>query len=211
MKEKVNKEKVNAEKITEKMTEKRKRRRKEIVDITLHMMKNMELDDLNVKTLCEKLEISVGTFYYYFETKEELVHEVYTNIDDYLLERIDQRLTHENEEENLIEYANIYANHVKLMGEITGNSLSARPIPLPSAPDEIQKEHTRTLFRVLNEILSNGQKKGTFNNGFDAEEMTEYFIIYMRGISSDWGRRNQCYDIEEAYDRQIKLLIKILK
>lgn len=211
MKEKVNKEKVNAEKITEKMTEKRKRRRKEIVDITLHMMKNMELDDLNVKTLCEKLEISVGTFYYYFETKEELVHEVYTNIDDYLLERIDQRLTHENEEENLIEYANIYANHVKLMGEITGNSLSARPIPLPSAPDEIQKEHTRTLFRVLNEILSNGQKKGTFNNDFDAEEMTEYFIIYMRGISSDWGRRNQCYDIEEAYDRQIKLLIKILK
>ncbi|MCD7835350.1 MAG: hypothetical protein LUG83_01545, partial [Lachnospiraceae bacterium] len=50
------------------MTEKRKKRKKEIIDITLHMMKNMELNDLNVKTLCDKLKISVGTFYYYFET-----------------------------------------------------------------------------------------------------------------------------------------------
>lgn len=193
------------------MTVKRSNRRREIVDITLHMMKNMELKDLNVKTICEKLEISVGTFYYYFKTKEDLVHEVYTNIDDYLLDRIDQRLMHEDEEINLIEYANIYANHVKLMGEITGNSLSARPIPLPSTPEDIEKEHQRILFRVLHRILLKGQEKGQFSKDFDVKEMTEYLIIYMRGISSDWGRRNQCYDVEKAYDRQIKLLIKILK
>ena len=193
------------------MTQKRSNKRKEIINTTLHMMKNMELTDLNIKTLCEKLGISVGTFYYYFSTKEELEHEVYTNIDDYLLERIDGQLKHEDEEVNLIAYANIYANHVKLMGEMTGNSLSARAIPLPSTEEDIKKEHQRTLFRVLHQILVNGQEKGQFRSDFEAEKMTEYFIVYLRGISSDWGRRNQCYDIEEAYDSQIKLMIKILK
>lgn len=194
-----------------KMTVKRSNRKKEIVDTTLHMMKNMELEDLNVKTVCDKLGISIGTFYYYFESKEELIHEVYTNIDDYLLERIQDRLMHEDEEVNLIEYAHIYADHVKLMGEITGNSLSARPIPLPSTKEEIQKEHTRTLFRVLHQILKEGQTKGQFSRSFNPERMTEYMIIFLRGISSDWGRRNQCYDIAEAYDTQIRLWIKILK
>lgn len=193
------------------MTEKRSNRRKEIVDITLHMMKNMELHDLNVKTICRKLGISVGTFYYYFATKEELIHEVYTNVDDYMLERVDMQLTHQDEEVNLIEYAGIYANHVRLMGEITGNSLSARPIPLPSTPAEIEKEHQRILFRVLYRILQDGQKKGQFSSEFDAQEMAGYLIIYMRGISSDWGRRNQCYDISQAFDRQIRYMIKMLK
>jgi len=52
---------------------KREENKSKIIDTTVKLIKEIGIENITIRRICEKADIAIGTFYYYFDTKEDLL------------------------------------------------------------------------------------------------------------------------------------------
>lgn len=181
-------------------TKKALARRREIVQSVIANSKDIGLDHVKVKTVCQAARISVGSFYHYFEDLNDFLNEILLMLDDYLEEKVLPLLTSENELENLHTFIQGYYRYVAATGHSAGQTISAMHITLPSTADSIKAERKRSLYEIPRRILERGRLKAQITTALSDEELLELLVLSLRGISYDWSRRNQYTDIEQEYE-----------
>lgn len=185
-----------------KIKDKQRRKRSEIVEVAISLMKDTPFEDLSVTAVCEAAGISTGTFYHYFEKKSDILVGFLSLVDDDLSANTFHLLTNENESENLYMLAIAFAQHVVENGIgrswlVTGTEIS--DYSLAGSKREIQC--------MLETIFSRGQASGQFSTSKSPEELSHYFLILMRGVATDWTRRNGTYSIVEYMKEYITFFL----
>ncbi|KNZ40221.1 TetR/AcrR family transcriptional regulator [Acetobacterium bakii] len=183
-------------------------KRKAIVDAVLKLMEEYEFDNLTVRMICDTAGISVGTFYHYFSEKNALISEILGQIDLYLEEQAVDKLTHDDELENLLEFGRLSISQINSTGYVMAGLISS--VPLPYTPEGIEQEFERTFFSIPLEIITRGQEKGQFITDISAKQITEIFVIFLRGFAFDWSRRNGSYSLEEKYELYNKYFLRFI-
>ncbi|WP_259596222.1 TetR/AcrR family transcriptional regulator [Clostridium botulinum] len=56
-----------------------------IYNIATNLMQKEGYDNITIQNICEKAEVSVGSFYHYFESKNDILIELYKKADHFFL------------------------------------------------------------------------------------------------------------------------------
>lgn len=139
----------------------------------------------SIQDIVNELDVTKGTFYYYFSSKEALLMEIQDDYINHLLHRQQKIIErHVTPKEKLIDVIHL------LIADITDNGASARVYfrelrHLASENMETIK-HKRAQFRLnLEKVVQDGIEQGYFKSGFRVDMVT-FGILGMTNWSYNW-------------------------
>ncbi|MBM6839491.1 TetR/AcrR family transcriptional regulator, partial [Clostridium saudiense] len=99
-----------------KNTRKQIEKRIEIIEAAKKIIDEVGFANVTVRSICKAANISIGTFYHYFNDKGDIVIQLYTSVDEYLKEIEKEKLSAEDELQNIISFSEEYGKFVSDSG-----------------------------------------------------------------------------------------------
>ncbi|MED0951726.1 TetR/AcrR family transcriptional regulator [Bacillus mobilis] len=171
--------------------------------VFLNLTKEKEIENITIEDICKKANISVGTFYHYFSSKEDIYQKLFQQIEQNLhveLESIDQHTTVQKTISNffqcIAEYTTKLELHINLLNDFNKRIFVYEP---------------SLIYRTLNNFVYKGRTEKELTNDMTVEEITTYLFIIARGIILDWCLLGGRYSLEQRMDTYMKLTLKSLK
>lgn len=185
---------------------KKNKRRSEIVESLIPLISSVPFEKLHVSQLCSAANISIGSFYHYFNSKNDILIGLITLIDEYMVKEVFPLLTAESELENLLHFSRGWARHVEENG-IERSRLISQIDPRY----EDFSGQKRISVEKLEELIARGQAKGEITTSRSAEELSMLFLMAMRGVTTDWSRCEGRYSVVEKMEQFISLFVVALR
>lgn len=164
------------------------------------LMSQHGYENITVEQIAKKANTSIGTFYHYFQSKFDLLGEVYRLGDVFFQEHTPELLDkYENCAERIVAYFCLYAQL-----SIDGGLGKTRSLYVPT--NTMFLTHGRAMQDLLTKILRQGQERGEIIDTIAPEIMTEKLFIVARGIIFDWclheGKSDLMVDMRDIIGRQ---------
>lgn len=172
-----------------------------IYKVAVDMMQKKGFDNITVEDISREAGVSVGAFYHYFKSKNDILYEVFHRIDEYF----EKEFHFENLSvpEQILLFFEYYAKYEEISGVDTARKLY-------SNMEHLFISSERYLPKLLNSIVKSGQEDGSIIDNIPSEEISEYLLVVARGVCYDWCLHNGSFDIEEMTIKYIKRLLPAL-
>jgi AcrR family transcriptional regulator len=189
-------EKKNSRKIQAETT------KNKIYKTAIKLMEHKGYNNMKIDDICSKAGVSVGSFYNYFKSKDDILMEIYKRGDVYFEETVRPNVKGKSAVENIVDYFDYYARYYEITGVETSKELFA-------SANKHYISKGRNMQAVLTEIIIRGQENGEIIKDYEPEGITEYLFIAARGLCYDWVSHDGSYSVREAMQRYMKLLVGI--
>ncbi|MDY7033065.1 MAG: TetR/AcrR family transcriptional regulator, partial [Thermodesulfobacteriota bacterium] len=164
----------------------RLRRKKEILEAAKKIFSKKGFMNTTIEEVAKESELSTGTIYLYFTSKEELYVSLIVESYDILIEDLQKAMTQDvAPDELLISMANTYykfctdhPDHYRIINFIVNEHLNLRLTP--ELTGKIG-DKTDTIFRMVSEVVKLGIKRGVFKQ-IDTWDVTSLFWSSLHGI-----------------------------
>lgn len=178
--------------------------KKTIYKAAMQLMNKKGFDNTTIAEISKKANVSVGTFYLYYKTKEDIYVELYQKADVYFKNNVTNQLTGKNTLDQIIIFFTFYAryNHDQGVGAIS---------QLYNTRNKLFISKNRYMRILLEKIIEEGQAGREIRADKPIREIADYLFIMARGTVYDWCLHNGDYDLEEAMIRHLTLLIPTIK
>ena len=186
-----------------KVKEKQLRRRSEIIEAVIPLIGSVPFEQLSVNEICSAAGISVGSFYHYFEKKSDLLVGLLALIDEYLEENVYPALREGEVLPRLRAFAQEWAIYVENHSLERSKLISSVE---PSNTDLSGQKRSCVIF--LEGIFGQGQREGLIADSYSPHELTELYLLALRGITTDWSRNNGRYNIREKMARYMDIWLR---
>ena len=164
-------------------------------------------EDTTVEDIVFESETSKGSFYHYFDGKDALLGTLSNVFDEkyeQLMKTIDPQL---GAVEKLI-----YLNHelfamidasisMDLLARLLSTQLLARG-------EKHLLDRNRIYFRLLRQIISDGQKAGQLRNDLSVNEIVKAYALWERALMYDWCLSGGEYSLVSYIDRMTPEFLK---
>ena len=165
-----------------------------IYHAALRLLNEHEIEDITIRSIAKEAGISVGSFYYYYKTKFDVYLDAYYFMDHYFENVVSSNLPDSSTWDQLMYYFDQYHYY----------NMERTPFKLYKllvfyASPSHQQRMNYGFFRVLNDIVVSGQKRGEMTAKEPAEEITLFLLNSMRGIYRHWMLMDGQYDIDKMY------------
>lgn len=184
--------------------------RTRIIETAWRLFHEKGFRDTTINDIIREAEISKGTFYYYFRSKDDML-DTLSDVFDTEYERIVGEFSEDMSSFDKLVELN-YRMHTFINDNIDYRLLSY----LYST--QIIKEHTSSLldrnryyFRLLEQIIEDGRKKGELTEDLTVSETVNYYIIEERALVTDWCMNNGSYHLGEFSRKMFPLMIRSMK
>jgi TetR/AcrR family fatty acid metabolism transcriptional regulator len=162
----------------------------------VNLIRKYGFDAVTVEQIAKKAGVSVGTYYYYFNSKMDLFKEIFNKADQYFLDEVDGHLTAHSCKEQIIEYFDRYAEYTLC----DGLELIKK---LYTSENKMFIVEGRAMQNVLTNILRSGRTNGEINDNSTPEALTRTLFVVARGVIFDWC----LYDGETDLKSEMKSII----
>ena len=167
----------------------------------------------NGTTVDEIIELSgtsKGSFYYYFNTKDELLSTLSLILDDYYTELEETMDPDMNSFEKLL-YLN-YKTHSMMEEKISIDLLaSLYSTQLVSQGQRNLLDHNRKYYKLVVKIVEEGQKRGELSSDMSASEITNYYSMCERALVTDWCLNRGTYSLGERSKKYMPVMLEHFK
>ena len=177
-----------------KVSEKQSIRRREIAETIRDILTEGGLEELTVDDICRANGISKGTFYHYFTSKEQLLDELSCYpIDDFFESQAEYFMSCSSFVDAIEQYAKTYALYISTTGPLT-----CKTVILSMGSDHNSKfvSESRSVNRILWDIIVKFQKNGEVSTRFSVREMADMLLITCRGYILYCFATNNFTDLE---------------
>lgn len=157
-------------------------------------------DGVTVEQIAKEAGVSVGTYYYYFESKFELLREIFKQADDYFLKEVKGHLKAEDFKGQIVEFFGKYADFNYLNGLEMVKKLY-------TCDNKMFNIKGRAMQNILEDIIKNAQVKGEFSNTYVANEITRVLFVVARGIVFEWCLFNGEIDLKSEMEKIISNMV----
>ncbi|KFX56249.1 TetR/AcrR family transcriptional regulator [Clostridium botulinum] len=175
-----------------------------IYNIATNLMQKEGYDNITIQNICEKAEVSVGSFYHYFESKNDILIELYKKADHFFYDNIKNKLSSTNAIDRIIEYFDYYAEY----NEKTGIDMMKQ---LYNSNNKMFITKGRHMQTILDEIILEGQEKNEILTEKTSQDITRCLFILMRGVIYDWCLHDAAYNLKEEIHNTIIYVVKAFK
>ena len=185
--------------------------REKIIDAAWELFREKGYGETTINDIIRKADISKGTFYYYFRSKDNML-DTLSEILDREYEKLESRIPADMNSFEKLMLIN-YEVHSFIEKNIDYRLLAY----LYSA--QIIKENNSSLldrnrfyFRFLEQIMNEGSKKGELTDDMTVTEMVKFFGFGERALITDWCMNNGSYSLGE-YSRELfpKMMLALKK
>lgn len=155
----------------------------------IELAKSVGWDNVTVTGLCRELGISVGRFYHYFRSLEDLEHSIYYVLDDQISEwNIEQ--PEYGARENLIRYTVWFARHnIGLGVSLVKRLFSGSNTNLAARKKDIA---------YLETFAEAFWHEYRLEDVYSLAELIRHIRVVSRGVILDWAVHDGSFDLEQA-------------
>ncbi|HEY3425143.1 MAG TPA: TetR/AcrR family transcriptional regulator [Negativicutes bacterium] len=176
-----------------------------IYQVAIHLLEKKGYENITIGEICNDAGVSVGSFYKYFESKNDILTEIYKRADDYFYNEVIHSLTSTHTLDQIIEYFDYYAKYNEAVGVDTMRQL------YNAANNKMFVKKGRYMQTLLQEIIEKGQDKKEISEEMTIEQITEYLFITARGIIYDWCLHDGQYNLTNAMHKFMERFVYIFK
>ncbi len=164
--------------------------KEKIYSNAIKLIRKKGFENISVSEICDKSDVSIGTFYYYFKTKQDILFEIYKKADDYFENTVYENLKSDNHLEKVREYLFYY---IKFVEDDGIDMIKHLYIP----DNKLFVKKGRAMQTILEDIIAKGQLKKQISDRMSPEEAVRFSFVVMRGVVFDWALNDGSYDIVE--------------
>lgn len=190
------------EKPATKRREQAQETRERIYNAAIALMDRKGFENLTIAEISKAAGVSVGAFYHYFESKNDILAEIFRKADEYFSTQV--VLTKESIPEQIVEYFDHYARFNVASGvELTQQIFS------PKIKFFTRKE--RPMLAILQDLIRKGQERGEIRADASPEELVRFLFVVARGVVFDWSLYDGGYDLEATMHQYMERLVSTLR
>jgi TetR/AcrR family fatty acid metabolism transcriptional regulator len=177
--------------------------RNRIYNAAIELMDHKGFENLTIVDISEKAGVSVGAFYHYFDSKNDILAEIFRKADDYFSNEVVLGENDESIPEQIIEFFDHYAKFNIMSGvEMTQQLFN------PKVKFFILKG--RPMLMMLEDLIRRGQQNGEIKAEAVPEDVVRFLFMMARGIVFDWSLHDGRYDLEAAMRDNMTILVSTL-
>ena len=170
--------------------------RSRIVSAAWKLFYEQGYDDTTVEEIVEESGTSKGSFYHYFSGKDALLGSLSDLFDDKYQELI-PTLEEDMDSFDKLMYLNqelflMIDNSVSL--DLVARMYSSQ---LVTAGEKHLMDHNRLYYKLLRQIVSEGQKKGELRDDATVNEIVKAYALCERALIYDWCISNGDYSLSQ--------------
>lgn len=174
-----------------------------ITETAMELIKIHGFDSIKVTDICESANISVGTFYHYFESKESLIENAYMKIDLLVEEHVEGR-QYNNSYDKIIE---IFQQAMKSIEDLGYKFMADVFKHIVVNPPKYSILETRYPYRSIRKTIEEGIASSEFLPTTNATELAHDCMRIGRGLVFDWCLYEGSYSLTEETNRLTKSLL----
>lgn len=153
-----------------------------------------------VDDIIELSDTSKGSFYYYFNTKDELLNTLSVILDEFY-EELEAEMNPDTNSFVKLLHMNYEAH--KMMEEKINIDLIASlySTQLVAQGQRHLLDQNRRYYKLLNRIIEEGQRRRQIRDDVSVSDITKYYSMCERALVSDWCLNRGSYSLAE-YSRE---------
>ena len=158
-----------------------------------------------ITDICEEAGVSVGTFYHYFNNKNDLIISQFKKFDMGFLDVAHQLIDNPNALDSLIQFAHFFSRDAPISDKtLTQEYLKARV----SLTVEQLFPRNRPYFIILCTVIYNGQVRRQIRADRTPQELADLVMAATRGYNFDWASMNGDYDLMSRMQQDMPILFE---
>lgn len=184
---------------------KENQKKNEIRTIAIALFKEKTYDATTIKDICQSAGISKHTFYYYFDSKEDILKKILEASLDTNNEEMKDIILIDSPYEQFIAFFDLKAKHFIYCGkEITKKILVARLTDGFELDGEARRE-----FKYLAKLIKEAQEKEEIKNHSDPRLIVRTAMAIMIGLVQIWATHPEegFKDLSTIYRTQLDTLL----
>ncbi len=187
-----------------------KNTRGKIVSAAWRLFYEQGYEHTTVEEIIEESGTSKGSFYHYFEGKDALLSTLSNLFDDKYIDLIPQLTDDMDAFEKLI-----FLN--RELFRMIENSISVELIARMYSTQLVTKgdvhllDHNRVYYKLLRQIVADGQRKGELTNEKTASEIVKLYAMCERALIYDWCICSGEYSLSKYSTETLHMFLSSLK
>lgn len=177
--------------------------REKIYHTAYNLMKKTGFHKITIEDICKKADVSIGTFYHYFKSKDDILYEVYQRADNYFKDVLN-KMKSSNSLDQIVEYFQYYARY----SEQDSIGFTTH---LYSIENKFFLKKGRLMQSMLEDIIKQGQEKEEISKEKAPEEIVDLLFLIARGVIFDWGLKDGKYKLVEKMTELFEMQVEILR
>ena len=184
--------------------------REKIIDASWELFHEKGFGETTINDIINKADISKGTFYYYFRSKDNLLDTL-----SEILDREYERLRKE-EPEGMSSFDKLmWVNYE--VHEFIQRNIDYRLFSYLYSAQIIKEtgssllDRNRYYFSYIEKIMEEGRKSGEFTDDMSLSEMVKFFSMGERALITEWCMNNGNFDLGIYSRKLFPLMMKGLK
>lgn len=171
-----------------------------LVDASMKLMSERGYHAATIRDICKRAEVSPGTFYTYFESKLDILRDMFERADRYF----QNTLPDEIEGKAVLEKLRIFTRLYCKLNLDTG--LDA--VRVLFSPENSWFTLRRPMQEMLVAIVTEGQQTGVLKSDIAPHELADVIFVVLRGVCYSWCTSNGEFDIEERTLNYLEICLK---
>lgn len=166
------------------------------------LLSQKSFDEISIREITRLADVSIGTFYTYFKSKQDVFYQTYSLGDRYFENTVKPHLTQTTQTQQVQYFFDQYACY----NVLSGLNLS-RILYNPNNQYFNRREDTG-MFPILLSIIQRGQDLKEFTSEMAADYIANYMMISARGLVYNWVTADGSFDLCSYMAKYCKLWIK---
>ncbi len=164
-------------------------------------------EETTVEDIIFESETSKGSFYHYFDGKDALLSSLSVLFDE-RYEQLMERPDLPTDSLELLQYLN------RSLFETIENTVSIELLSrlfssqLVTHGEKHLLDRSRTYYKLLRRIISQGQEKGEIRTDFTVGEVSRAYAMFERGLMYDWCLSGGDYSLAHYAERVMPLFLR---
>lgn len=173
--------------------------RERICRISLDMMKDKGFQGTTIRDICKKANVSVGTFYSYFPTKNDLLTDIFDMGNTYFDDVVMADLVGKAFSEQLI----LLSRHYARLNIMTSLDI----VKVLYNPDNSWFLQHKGMQEALDVILSEAKESGEIPADSDIKHLADLIFSAFRGVCFSWCLKNGEFDLSGAMAEMATMIL----